>query len=234
MDKRFFSERHKELYEKFDKLGDESVMVLGGASEEDARNFSLESYSATLNKNYGEYNGNDSKNIRLATKGLKGSRLYDKLDYNDKPFYCRVMDNCRNHKMPDKRPFEDPVYKALVDLEDNLSFIHDRVFESYPDDGTIDKEEREHLDAGSHGMHYGSRESFIRELINYFDTRGRSKGSSSRDKWGNATRVDESRYNLLLELLVESDSESRKEFEDSFVGAIPMFDYEGFYFWPEE
>ncbi len=223
MKEHFRNERHKELYRKFEKLRQNYIMVLGGASEEDAENFSFEGYRETLNKKGSQYTKEDSKNLELGLKGMKGRTLYDKLDYDKKPLYCRVLDNIQAHDtLPLTSSEEDPVYNALLGLSERIERIHSEEFKDTED-----------IDPEGYSVHLMRRQEFVGEIISFFNRRGPGVQEKT-NCWGGATNIDELRYNFLLEYLVKADSEDRKSFEREFIESIPMFNHMGFYFWPEK
>lgn len=230
MKEHFFNEKHKNLYKKFLDKKQKYLMILGGASEEDANNFSIEEYKQVVKKTVLEMTKRDSKLSELALNGMEGSSVYDKIPFDKRLLYCRVLDNIHSKSYNFKNsPKGDPVYDALINLYKRIEKIHEEQFEPFLNHKNKKDDLEEAENAGKYDLEFDSKKSFIKELIYSFEKRGPVNG-----KWEKDSNISEERYNFLLKNLVNSTQEEREKFEKEFVGSVPMFAHEGFYFWPDE
>lgn len=230
MSETFRNKRHEELCNKFSKKQEEFIMVLGGAKEEDARNFSMESYGETLKKKVPEYSPRDSLNLHLVWSYMQGKIIYNKLS-SGKPVYCKVLDNIDSpDKIPKKSAKGDPVYDALINLYPRIEEIHEEQFKPFNYSPDRDNALQRHENSGKYELELESKKTFINEIINYFDNRGSNKGNTFEKD----TSINEDRYAFLREFLVDSDLETKIRFEKELISNIPMYAHEGFYFWPKE
>lgn len=237
MKKDFSSERHKELFEKFEENKREYIMILGGASEEKAKQFDRDYYKISIKKKIKDYNEKDELHQELILQYMEGENIYQKIDYNKRPIYCRVIDNIINTNLPSKRAHEDDdVYCALFDLSNRIEGIFRKQFKPYSDFSKKkkDKETRMIEDTEKYEMELNSKRGFIDELLDFFIQRGKGKHTHNITDWGKSTFMTPLRYNFLLENLVKSPIKERRNFEREFIKEIPTFAHEGFYFWPEE
>ncbi|MCR4327694.1 MAG: hypothetical protein NUV46_03885 [Nanoarchaeota archaeon] len=235
------SKRKDDLIRKFEEKKRVYLMVLGGATEEDALNFDIIKYAGAIRKKHSELTQEDKKLMDLGFSFVEGNLKIKDLPKDKVPHYFNVLKNVRDTSRANLANISnDPVYSVLKNLNNKIAIqLSETRRKSLGEEIHEEDLEEEHI-----LYQIGQKQEFVRTLVNFMETRysfndkepldphdfdgERPLGSFHIREWDvDARLLTDKEYSLLRNFLV--DSRNKENNLEKFVSLLPSAPWERFY-----
>jgi len=159
---------------------------------------------------------------------LEGKRVYETLKPQEKPIYCRILDNILIKNEPLRADIsDDPVYQLLKEVR---SKMEDIAATQYANTRAKADEEAGFIDNGEDlDIFIGNKVDFVEGLMNIIQHRGIDRTTPAAPDWYKDLELNESRYDWLITHLAEYTGNDRDQRITQFVEELPSYDWERFY-----